>query len=803
MAHPPRFFLSRAPDGVPCCTCGSSIATAHPGGSGSVVRSVSRTGRRTVYAGYVLPKSRNYGHKRFAPKHGRTRPSAPALRKFRAPTFANHPIFVIFVLANTVRMPFLIAHITLPLEDPILKFLLILVIILAAPLLLNKLKVPYLLGLIIAGAVIGPNGLNLVLRDSSIILSGTAGLLYIMFLSGLELDMSDFRKNSWRSLVFGLYTFCIPLLFGILAGYYLLGFSIYSSILLAGLFASQTLIAYPIVSKLGITRDKAVTISVGGTVITDTLALLLLTVIVGMATGTVDEGFWYRLSGSVAACIAVIVLLFPPLAHWFFKRCSDNVSQYIFVLVMVFLGAYLAHMAGLEPIIGAFLAGLALNRLIPRTSALMNRIEFVGNAIFIPFFLIGVGMLIDYRAFFRDWESLEVAAVMIVLVTAAKFAAAYLTQKTFRLSRDQRTVIFGLSSAHVAATLAAVMVGYNIVLGHTADGEPIRLLNESVLNGTILMILATCTVSTFAAQRGAHNIAARGEQSAPDNEGSGEHVLIPIARAEYIDELVGLSIAVTKQKHRSLYALKAIDNKIDDPDVQKRAQKLLDRAVTAAAAANIHLHRLLRYDVNAVNAIVSVVRERNITDLVLGMHRDEAGIPGVTVSAMLGAGAPSPLGKIIPAILSQCNVTTFVYRSAQPLPTVRRHIVVVPRKAELEAGFQTWLLRIRHLAHDTGAKLIFHATEQTVEHLRRKRRRADIASYVVHAQEESWDDLPATLLGSVRADDCVWIVMSRRDRISYQAAMSRVPGYLEEHLPGNSFVLVFPVQAGETDNRYL
>ena len=296
-------------------------------------------------------------------------------------------------------MNLLFSGITLPLEDPILKFLLILVIILAAPLLLNKLKIPYLLGLIIAGAVIGPHGLNLVLRDSSIILSGTAGLLYIMFLSGLDMDMSDFKRSSRQSLVFGLYTFCIPLALGILAGYYILGFSIYSSILLAGLFASQTLIAYPIVSKLGIARDKAVTIAVGGTVITDTLALLLLTVIVGMVTGNVDDMFWWRLAISVVLCVAIIILLFPVIAHWFFKHCTDNISQYIFVLVMVFLGAYLAHLAGLEPIIGAFLAGVALNRLIPRTSPLMNRIEFVGHAIFIPFFLIGVGMLIDYRAF--------------------------------------------------------------------------------------------------------------------------------------------------------------------------------------------------------------------------------------------------------------------------------------------------------------------------------------------------------------------------------------------------------------------
>ncbi len=705
----------------------------------------------------------------------------------------------------------LAAHIALPLEDPILKFLLILVIILAAPLLLNKLKIPYLLGLIIAGAVIGPHGFNLVLRDSSIILSGTAGLLYIMFTSGLELDMTDFRKNSWRSLLFGCYTFAVPLLFGILAGRYLLGFGLYSSILLAGLFASQTLIAYPIVSKLGITRDRAVNIAVGGTVITDTLALLLLTVIVGMATGSMDSSFWYRLTASIIVCIAVILLLFPYLARWFFKRCSDNVAQYIFVLVMVFLGACLARFAGLEPIIGAFLAGLALNRLIPRTSPLMNRIEFVGNAIFIPFFLIGVGMLIDYRAFFSDWQSLKVAAVMIVLVTAAKYLAAYLTQKSFRLSADQRTLLFGLSSAHVAATLAAVMVGYNVILGHTPDGEPIRLLNESVLNGTILMILATCTVSTFATQRGAHNIAAKGEQSQPEPMGTGEHVLVPVSHAEDIDELVGLGIAVTKQKHRSLYALNAIDNRIDDPEVQKRSQKLLDQAVSAAAAANIHMHSLQRYDVNIVNAIVSIVRERNITDLVLGMHReantpasglsDDGGLLGT--GGMLNSGNFSVLGKTIPDVLAHCNITTFIYRAVQPLPTVQRHVVLVPRKAELEAGFQTWVLRIRHLAHDTGAKLVFHALEPTIGQLRKKRRRNDIATYVRHETDESWEELLARQVEALQSDDCLWIVMSRRDRISYQPGMGRTAAYAEEHIRRNSYILVYPVQAGEMEGRYI
>ena len=286
---------------------------------------------------------------------------------------------------------------TLPLADPVLKFLLILLIILAAPLLLNKLRVLHLLGLIIAGAIIGPNGFNLVLRDSSIILSGTAGLLYIMFLAGLEIDMGDFKKNSGKSLVFGMYTFLIPMILGTVVGLWVLDFSMETSVLLASMFASHTLIAYPIISKLGISKNNAVSITVGGTMITDTLALLVLTIIVGMATGNADNAFWIRLGVSIVIFALIVLLVFPFIGRWFFKRVHDNISQYIFVLSMVFFGAFLAQLAGMEAIIGSFLAGLALNRLIPQSSPLMNRVEFVGNAIFIPFFLLSVGMLIDYQ----------------------------------------------------------------------------------------------------------------------------------------------------------------------------------------------------------------------------------------------------------------------------------------------------------------------------------------------------------------------------------------------------------------------
>ena len=512
-----------------------------------------------------------------------------------------------------------LAAITLPLTDPVLKFLLILVIILAAPLLLNKLRIPHLLGLIIAGAIIGPNGFNLVLRDSSIILSGTAGLLYIMFLAGLEIDLGDFKKNKWKSLTFGMYTFLVPMALGTLVGLYVLNFSMLTSILLASMFASHTLIAYPIISKLGITKDKAVGITVGGTMITDTLALLVLTVIVEMAVGDVDDWFWYRLGAAIILFFAFVMIVFPIVGRWFFKRCEDNVSQYIFVLVMVFLGAYLAELAGLESIIGAFLAGMALNRLIPSTSPLMNRVEFVGNAIFIPFFLIGVGMLIDYRAFFTNWDTIKVGAVMIVVATVAKFVAAWLTQKTFRMSVDQRRVIFGLSNAQAAATLAAVMVGYNVILGETPAGEPIRLLNESVLNGTILMILVTCTMASFSAQKGAHNIAMN--DVSEEKEGTGEHqerILIPVSYEKNVTELVNLSTAIKSKKNKNgLFALNVINNQASDDKAFKQSKKVLNMAVTTASATDNVLQDLLRYDLNVANAIISVIKEQGITDFVL------------------------------------------------------------------------------------------------------------------------------------------------------------------------------------------
>ena len=304
---------------------------------------------------------------------------------------------------------------SLPLNNPVIIFSLVLFIILFAPILFDKIKVPHIIGLIVAGIIVGPYGLNLLMRDSSIVLFGTVGLLYIMFTAGLEIDLEEFKKNRGKSFVFGLYTFIVPMVMGWFAAYYLLQYSMESSILLGSMLGAHTLLAYPITSRYGISRLRSVTLTIGGTIIADIIALLVLAAVTGMTKGEISTAFWVQLGISSVIFGLIVFFIFPMIARWFFKKFDDNISQYIFVLAMVFLGSFLAEAAGLEAIIGAFLAGLALNPFIPHSSALMNRIEFVGNAFFIPFFLIGVGMLVDISVLFQGWGAIKVASVMIVV----------------------------------------------------------------------------------------------------------------------------------------------------------------------------------------------------------------------------------------------------------------------------------------------------------------------------------------------------------------------------------------------------
>ena len=676
-----------------------------------------------------------------------------------------------------------ISSITLPFTNPVLIFSVILFIILFAPLLLHRFRIPDIVGLIIAGTVIGPYGLHIMDRDSSIVLFGTVGLLYIMFVAGLEIDMADFKKNSKRGLVFGLYTFFIPMILGTFAGVYLLDFSYPTSILLASMFASHTLVTYPIVSKYGITKNRAVNVTIGGTVVTCLLALLVLAVIVGMSTGELTQGFWIQLGVSTVVFAFIVLWGFPVVGRWYFKRYDDRVGQFIFVLGLVFLASFLAESAGLEAIIGAFLAGLALNRLIPNTSALMNRIEFVGNALFIPFFLIGVGMLVNFRVFVSDLNSIWVAVVMTVVATVSKFIPAWVAQKNFKFTSSERTLIFGLSNAQAAATLAAVLVGYNVILGTTPDGEPIRLLNESVLNGTIIMILVTCIIASFATQKGAREVALAefAEEEIDSNEDVEDRILIPLSNAENVEELVSLAVTIKSKKAKAVMtALNVIKADVGDNMAEKRANMLLEKATKAAAATDNKLVTSLRYDDDVVNGIKNATKENKITDIVLGLRKE-------------GEISDTFLGNLTDRVLSKCATTTLVYRPSQPLSTVKRYIVVVPARAEREIGFPYWVIRVWNIAKNSSSKIIFYADEAVLSVLREVNAKHPIE--VEFNEFADWDDF-LIISRDVKDNDALMIVMSRRNYPSYLRNMTLIPTYLNKYFNKHSCILVYPMQIG-------
>ncbi len=669
----------------------------------------------------------------------------------------------------------------LPVVSPELKFLIILGITLLAPLVLDKLKIPHILGLILAGAVIGEHGLHILDRDSGIVMSGTAGLLYIMFLAGLEIDINEFVKNRWKSIIFGLFTFLIPMVMGTLAGLYLLHFSMITSILLASMFASYTLLAYPIISKMGLKRNPAVTVTIGGTVIAESAALLVLAVIVGMTGGVINATFWASMIIKIVIFVVVIFSGFPYIARYVLKHCHNGTMQYIFILFMLFLGSITAMIAGVEGIIGALFTGLALNRLIPSSSALMNRIEFVGNAIFIPFFLISVGMLIDYKIFLSDITTLYTALIMTVMAIISKYLAAELTRRCFRYSADEGLVIFGLSSAHAAATLAIVLVGYNTTLGVDEMGEPIRLLNSSVLNGSIVMIFFTCTVATIAAQRGANRLAMNetinldGETDATDTN----KILLPMNSTDGVGELVSLTHLIAPTNSVVMVASVVSDAKDEQKQVAT-SKKIFDIAVHSAAAIDRSLETLLRYDTSYTNGISNIVRENNIEDLILNINTDKE------FSA-------SVITKIIDVSDHWSSVTTYMYRAYQPISTIRRHLIIVPANAEQEMGFRAWVIKVWSLLKATGATAIIYATKDTITVLQRINQAIPLP--ITFHETSTYKDL-RMISRNLRRDDGLIFVLSKRLSPSYDIHMDKIPEYINKHFTYHNFILIYPYQTG-------
>ena len=670
---------------------------------------------------------------------------------------------------------------TLPITNPTWVFFIVLIIILFAPMILGRLHIPHIIGMILAGVLVGEYGFHILEWDSSFELFRKVGLYYIMFLAGIEMDMEDFKKNRTKGLVFGLLTFLIPMGLGIWSSMSLLNYGLLTSILLASMYASHTLIAYPIISRYGLARLRSVNITIGGTAITVTLALIVLAVIGGMFKTETGPYYWIFLVVKVAFLSFLIIFFFPRIGRWFFRKYDDNVMQFVFVLAMVFLGGGLMELVGMEGILGAFLAGLVLNRLVPHVSPLMNRLEFVGNALFIPYFLIGVGMIINIRSLFVGGEALKVALVMTIFATFSKWLAAWGTQKIYHMSRNERSMMFGLSNAQAAATLAAVLIGHNIIMD---NGE--RLLNDNVLNGTVVMILFTCIISSLVTELSARRFALGEEDARMGNEDAKtiEKILIPVANPDTIEYLVNLALVIKDHKQKGeMIALNVINDNNSSEKKQMQGKRTLEKAAMIAAAADVPVNTVSRYDLNIASGIIHTIKEFEATDVIIGLHR-KANI------------VDSFYGNLAESLLKGTHREVMICKCLMPVNTLRRINIAVPPKAEFETGFAKWVEHFCRMGSMLGCRVHFFSNERTLARLEQLTRKKHSATPTEFTVLENWDDL-LLLTGSVNYDHLLVIVSARRGSISYDPSFERLPAQLGKYFSNNSLIILYPDQVGD------
>jgi Kef-type K+ transport system membrane component KefB len=601
-----------------------------------------------------------------------------------------------------------------------------------------------------------------------------------MFIAGLEIDLNEFIKNKSKGIIFGVITVFIPVVISIPIFYFVFHYSVLASILISSIFVSHTLITYPIVSKLGISKNLAVNISIAGTLIADVSALLILAIVSNSVADSVGIAYWVQFVVSIIIFALVVLLVVPIVGRWFFKKVSDNVLQYIFVLTVVFLSAFMAMLAGLEPIVGAFFSGLALNRLIPHTSPLMNRIGFIGNAIFIPFFLIGVGMLINYHVLFESVSALIITLVISVVALLTKYLAAISTRKILGLTKDQGLLIFGLSGARVAAALAIALIGYNLIIGETPNGGVLRFLDENIFNGVIIMILVTSTVSSFATQQAGKQIAEHDLKTKVYKDSNiAENTLIGLANETTAENLIQLAICtIDKKKKNNLFGLHIITENNENTETINNANKLINSSIKYAASADIRLKSLLRYDLNIASGIINTIKERHIQHFFIGIH-EKASI------------LDSFFGNLTSDLLKKSDSSIYISKLFQPINTIKKYILVLPPNTHLESGFIDWFMRIMQISMNTGSKFVVYTNNETHIFLQTNLRTTfKISVDYVFKLLLDFKDLQQ-IADDVADNSMIIFNLARKNSVSHDNSMDRIGNLINKYFNHVNFILVY------------
>lgn len=658
--------------------------------------------------------------------------------------------------------------------DPTLIFFIVLAIILLAPLLLNRLKIPHIVGMIIAGVMIGPYGFHVLDNDASFKIFGQVGLLYLMFLAAIEIDLFHLKRNLKRGVVFGLLTFFIPLVLGFFSAIYFFETDLVTALLLASMYASHTLISYPVAVRFGITKASAVLMAIVGTIIAVIGALLTL----ATAVNVHSTGYFsflqisYLLLKLLGFCLGITVT-YRYFARWFLRKYSDRVMQFVFVLALVFFAAWLALAIGLESVLGAFFAGLVLNRFVPNTSPLMSRLEFVGNALFIPYFLIGIGMMIDVRVI-ASVETLRLAGIMLAVALVAKWLAAWITEKIYRMQRDDCQVMFGLTTAHTAVALAVVSVGYNF-----------GLLDSSMLNATVLMILITCAIAPMVTSGAAGRIKIRMLEESPSVDHVSENTLVPVDNPITAVTLmeVAMSIHPSENHDSSLMAVHVRTS--NSSTARTNSDASLKLAREASATVDVPVTAIERFDTNIAAGLLNTINERDVSCIVMGLHRRTSLVD-------------SFLGRKMEDILAASNRMFFICRLFNPINTLRQTVVVVPPKAEFEAGFRLWVTTLGRLARNLGSRMVFICFPKITGLINGILARAHIDVRLEFRNIDQWDDF-VLLANRITDDDLLAVVSARPGSLSYSSDIYDMNGFLQKHFAQTNLIIIFPEQRETND----
>lgn len=666
---------------------------------------------------------------------------------------------------------FIVEWPSVPLEDPVFIITLALVTFLVGPLVIERLGQPGIVGIVLLGAALGPGGLGILAESEALVLLGNAGLVYLLFTVGLELDLRRFLEEPDSAAIFGLSSFFIPFTVGTAVGYLYLGLDIWAALLLAAVFSSHTLLAYPIVNTYGVTKNPAVTAVFGGILFTDTLALVVLALVVGAVTAGFSIVLVADIALSLAFLFALVWFVVGRVARWFFQNVGEeSYFEFLFVVVAFFLAASLAELLDIAPILGAFVAGIALNRLIPPTGTLMTRIEFVGNALFIPFFLLYVGILVDFGVILDGLETLEVAAVIIATMFATKWVAAQAVGVIQGYDGNERSVIFGLSTGQAAAALAVTLIGFDV-----------GLFDETILNAVVVLLLVTAVLSPWLTRRASNELALAREVGEGDGEATDPRILLPLSHhAEHQRRLLELAFVLkaeeTEQPVDVITVVRPDEgHEVTETQVAQTREDLAE-LVDIGHEADVTVQTETRVNHNPVSGIVRGSVEVQ-ADMIL-----------------MGWDASRPLahrmfGSIIDRVLDRTVLPVLVARLGHPINTTERMFVVVPHGVDTHEGFFEGVHFLKKIADRVNADLEVVLVGGNSDQYERLFGLVDPELSAEFTELGSWNELVPYLQEHSTDDDLSTVLSPRKGRVGWDDRLARLPHELAS-LPPKSFIVV-------------